>query len=357
MDAVKIFSQHWLEILTGAYLLGMVLYGHYKGFIRLAVSAMALLITLVTVRIAMPYVTDWLKAETTVYQMIQDGLEKAVGLQDILEGSDGEHDKNSAKDSRNGSGGDSGKSEGPGMEPGESGGDGMRSGAESGNAGESRTEFGIEAGKAEGGGTGSGMDTGNAGGSEAESGMEARRAGESEAGPGMEPGDLKRMLESFGGDVEGKPAFERAVIENLKLPDQLKQSLIENNNGEVYRTLGVELFRDYIGSYLTNLIVQIAVFLLLFLVIFILLHILVAALDLVARLPILSGMNKIAGAILGGLEGLFFVWIVCLIFTALSGTGWGILIMKQIEASPWLSFLYHNNLLAKIALGVIQLMI
>ena len=329
MDAVKIFSQHWLEILTGAYLLGMVLYGHYKGFIRLAVSAMALLITLVTVRIAMPYVTGWLKAETPVYQMIQDGLEKAVGLQDILEGSDGDNDKNSAKDSRNESGGDSEKSGGPGMETGESGGDGMRSGAESGNAGGSGTESGLEAGRAE----------------------------ESEAGPGMEPGDLKRMLESFGGDVEGKPAFERAVIENLKLPDQLKQSLIENNNGEVYRTLGVELFRDYIGSYLTNLIVQIAVFLLLFLVIFILLHILVAALDLVARLPILSGMNKIAGAILGGLEGLFFVWIVCLIFTALSGTGWGILIMKQIEASPWLSFLYHNNLLAKIALGVIQLVI
>ena len=84
MDAVKIFSQHWLEILIGVYLLGMILYGHYKGFIRLAVSALALLITLAAVRMAMPYVTDWLKTETPVYGMIQSGLEKAVGLEELL---------------------------------------------------------------------------------------------------------------------------------------------------------------------------------------------------------------------------------------------------------------------------------
>lgn len=276
MDAVKIFSQHWLEILIGAYLLGMVLYGHYKGFIRLAVSAMALLITLITVRVAMPYVTGWLKTETPVYQMVQNGLEKAVGLDELLQG----------------------PGQGPDAMPGE----------------------------------------------------------EIPEGPGTDPSITDRTPEEFERE-EGKPAFERMIIEALNLPDQLKHALIENNNGEVYRTLGVELFRDYIGSYLTNMIVQIVVFLLLFLVVFILIHILVVGLDLVARLPILSGMNKIAGALLGGAEGLFFVWIACLIFTVLSGTEVGILIMKQIDGSPWLSFLYHNNLLAKLALGVIQLVL
>lgn len=276
MDAVKIFSQHWLEILIGAYLLGMVLYGHYKGFIRLAVSAMALLITLITVRVAMPYVTGWLKTETPVYQMVQNGLEKAVGLDELLQG--------------------------PGQGP------------------------------------------------------DAMPEEEIPEGPGADTSITDGTPEEFERE-EGKPAFERMIIEALNLPDQLKRALIENNNGEVYRTLGVELFRDYIGSYLTNMIIQIVVFLLLFLMVFILLHILVVGLDLVARLPILSGMNKIAGALLGGAEGLFFIWIACLIFTVLSGTEVGILIMKQIDGSPWLSFLYHNNLLAKLALGVIQLVL
>lgn len=264
MDAVRFLSQHWLEVVVAVYLLGMILYGHYKGFIRLAVSALALIITLLAVRIAMPYATEWLKNETSFYQMIQSGMEKAVGLEDIL------------------------------------------------------SEEGLDSDSF-----------------------------------GKDPGEW----EADGGTPDETPSWERKIIEELKLPEQLKQALVENNNGEVYRVLGVELFRDYIGSYLTSLIVQIVVFLILFLVIFVVLHILVAWLDLMARLPILSGMNKIAGAILGGVEALFFIWIACLVFTALSGTGIGILVMEQINASVWLSYLYHNNLLGKIALSVIQLVI
>lgn len=268
MDAVKIFSENWLEIIVGAYLLGMVLYGHYKGFIRLAVSALALIVTLIAVRVAMPYATDWLKEKTPVYDMIQSGMEKAVGLEGLL-------------------------------------------GA----------------------------------------GTEDPEADPESIGPGWE------NSQGPGGLGVARPADERKIIEGLKLPEQLKRTLIENNNGEVYQTLGVELFRDYIGSYLTGIIVQILAFLLLFLIIFILLHILVAWLDLMARLPILSGMNKIAGAILGGLEGLFFVWIGSLVFTALSGTGVGIAVLEQIESSHWLSYLYNHNFLVTLIMGVLHLVI
>lgn len=52
MEGVSGFSGHWLEILAAVYLVGMVLYGHYRGFIRLCVSALALVISLVTVRVA-----------------------------------------------------------------------------------------------------------------------------------------------------------------------------------------------------------------------------------------------------------------------------------------------------------------
>ena len=41
MEAITNFSGNWLEIAAAVYLLGMVLYGHHKGFIRLAVSAAA----------------------------------------------------------------------------------------------------------------------------------------------------------------------------------------------------------------------------------------------------------------------------------------------------------------------------
>lgn len=86
MEGVSGFSGHWLEILAAVYLVGMVLYGHYRGFIRLCVSALALVISLVTVRVALPYVTEWLKNDTPVYESIRQGMADTVGLDGLLDG-------------------------------------------------------------------------------------------------------------------------------------------------------------------------------------------------------------------------------------------------------------------------------
>ena len=42
-------KENWLAIAVGIYLAGMILYGHYKGFIKLSVSAVALVLTLAVV--------------------------------------------------------------------------------------------------------------------------------------------------------------------------------------------------------------------------------------------------------------------------------------------------------------------
>ena len=84
MEISAELSVHWLEIAVAVYLIGMVLYGHYKGFIRLAVSALAIVITLASVHVAMPLVTEWIKNDTAVYGTIKDGIEKAVGLEVLL---------------------------------------------------------------------------------------------------------------------------------------------------------------------------------------------------------------------------------------------------------------------------------
>lgn len=247
MEMSSMFSEHWLELAAAVYLIGMILYGHYRGFIRLAVSVAALVITLFAVRIAQPYVTDWLKNETPVYESIVTGIEKAAGLDEAMENMPEDH-------------------------------------------------------------------------------------------------------------VQEKAA-ERVVIEGLNLPEQLKGMLINNNNGEVYQTLGVNLFREYVSGYLADLILRFGVFAGMFMILFILLKILVVWLDLLAKLPILSGLNQIAGAILGGAEAMIFLWIICLILTVFSGTELGRAIMNQISASPWLSWIYDHNMLSVLAAGVLQTMV
>lgn len=231
---------NWLEIVVGIYLLGMILYGHYKGFLRLAVSMAALIVTLVIVHIAMPKVSVYVKENTPIYTWILENIEET-------------------------------------------------------------------------------------------------------------------MAEALKMDEEiSMPAQQRMVIEGLSLPQDVKQMLLENNNSQMYEILGVNAFVEYIGSYLANIILNWAGFVVLFLFVYIMLRLIVKWLDIMAKLPVLSGMNKLAGAVLGGIQGLFFIWIVSLLITACSSTSWALAILRQVEASKWLSFLYHYNLLSKLALGILK---
>lgn len=236
--------ENWLSIAAGVYLLAMVLYGHYRGFIRLAVSMVALVAALAIVHVSMPKVTEYLKENTSIQQTLSDSMKEAAGI-------------------------------GTTQEPDEA-----------------------------------------------------------------EQGDL--------------PSVQRMIIENLNLPENVKSALIENNNHEVYELLGVNAFADYVGGYLADMILNSVGFVLLFAVVYILIKLVVRWLDLIARLPILSGMNKIAGALLGGIQGLLFLWILCLVLTACSGTAWGMSLIRQVEASKWLSFLYENNFLNALVIGVIH---
>ena len=148
------------------------------------------------------------------------------------------------------------------------------------------------------------------------------------------------------GDEEEKdedvPSVQRTIIENLNLPQNVNEFL------------GVNAFADYIGNYLADMILNSVGFVLMFAIVYLLIKLVVRWLDLIARLPILSGMNKIAGALLGGVQGLIFLWILCLVLTACSGTSWGMTLIHQVEASKWLSFLYEHNFLNAIVLSVIH---
>lgn len=235
--------ENWLSVIAGIYLLGMVLYGHYKGFIRLVVSMLAVILSLTIVRVALPTVTEFLKENTKIQQTISESMKKSVGIQ--------------------------------------------------------------------------GEET---------------------------PGDIS----------SDAPSVQRTIIEKLDLPQNMKNALIENNNSEMYQLLGVQAFTDYVGNYLANKILNSVGFVILFAVVYVAMKMIASWLNIIARLPIISGINKIAGALLGGIQGLVFLWLACILITAFSGTEWGLMLSRQIEASKWLSYLYNHNFLNLMVLGVLQ---
>ena len=92
----------------------------------------------------------------------------------------------------------------------------------------------------------------------------------------------------------------------------------------------------------------------LFLAVYILIHLIVRWLDLIARLPILYGLNHIAGALMGLAQGLLFLWVAGFILNLFSATPLGKMLEEQVYASTWLTFLYRYNLINFVLGGIVR---
>ena len=142
------------------------------------------------------------------------------------------------------------------------------------------------------------------------------------------------------------------LIQNMDLPDNIKEMLLENNNIEAYEILDVSDFGDYIGAYLANMIINALAYLISFLIIWTLLRMLLMAMDIVTKLPLLRGLNKLAGGVLGFVQGIVFVWIIFLLVSVLCNGNLGKQFFALIHENPFLLFLYNQNVIMKILFGL-----
>ncbi|MGN0244044.1 MAG: CvpA family protein [Lachnospiraceae bacterium] len=134
-------------------------------------------------------------------------------------------------------------------------------------------------------------------------------------------------------------------INELKLPDTLVKGLLDNNNEEMYEALNVKTFNGYIAKYLAVIACNSAAFLLTYIIAFVLLKLLMCFVDMIAELPIIHGMNKLGGLLLGGLEAVVVVWLLFLVINIMGSTSWGQTLLGYIEQSKYLSWAYNTNLI------------
>ena len=233
MDYIR---NNWMTVGVIIYLAAMVLYGHYRGFLRTSVTAAATLVTICAARYGTPVVTGFLRRNTGLFGLLEKNILEKIGM---------------------------------------------------------------------------------------------------------------TQTEQLTG-----PAEQRMAIEATSLPDALKEALVENNNSEIYRMLGVDSFAKYVSGYLANCLMSIIVFLVIFIAVFLLLRFIVIALDIIEKIPVLAGLNQIAGAVLGGVMALVFLWVAMLVVTAFSGSETGAMLAAEIQRSPVASYIYDHN-----ALGLIMLMV
>ncbi|MDO4519176.1 MAG: CvpA family protein [Eubacteriales bacterium] len=145
---------------------------------------------------------------------------------------------------------------------------------------------------------------------------------------------------------------ETELINGLILPENIKKGLIKNNNSDAYKFLSAETMTEYIKDYLTESIVNGISFLLSFILASLLIRILAYVLDILSRLPIIHGANKILGAMFGCTKGIVFVWIVLLAVTVLCNTEIGKTALKLVNQDSFLTMLNKYNVFVKVFMNI-----
>ena len=100
-----------------------------------------------------------------------------------------------------------------------------------------------------------------------------------------------------------------------------------------------------ISEYLADMTLKVVAFLMTLLLVGVLVQGILFSLGIIAKLPVLHGLNKTAGMVLGFLEGILFVWIFFFVVTMCVGTQWGGRLLFLIADSDLLSWIYRKNLL------------
>lgn len=137
-------------------------------------------------------------------------------------------------------------------------------------------------------------------------------------------------------------------IKAQDLPEILKDFLENNNNEERFKELAAKDIEDYIHKQMAIWVINALSFILVFIVTWIVLWYLCMTLNIISKLPVLNGLNKTAGILVGILRGFIVIWMWCIILTIFSGSDFGKAVFGYINSSTFLSMIYNNNLLLQI---------
>lgn len=146
------------------------------------------------------------------------------------------------------------------------------------------------------------------------------------------------------------PENQIKTIDSYNVPDSLKNNLIINNTAEMYKTLVVDVFEDYVSRYLANTAIKAAGFVLAFIVLIIAFRLLLTVVNIISRIPIIRGINQFIGGCLGFVESLIIVWVFFFVAVMFIGNESGSYIFRMIADSEFLTLLFNTNIL----LGIIS---
>lgn len=314
---------NWLEISVGVIFLICMLVGLMRGAVRIIVSLLATIVTVVVVFFATPYLTQAIEKYTPVDDMIKEKVAGAMAdaATSIISGDD-------EKDV-----------------------DGDSSQSNSGLTEEAVKKVLKAAGIDESALKKLGISVADIVNGKISSSDLAKYGISENVLDGLKNGDnsgIEKVIEN----AEIPKELQETAIKSADIPGIFKTMLLKNNTETMYKKLGVTTFAQYVGAYLARMIINVVAFLITFIIVTLILRAIIFALDIVTELPVLGCLNRIAGAGLGIAIALVIVWVAFIILTLLYTTTVGHSVYTMIQHNTWLKLIYDYNPLMKLAVGM-----
>lgn len=142
---------------------------------------------------------------------------------------------------------------------------------------------------------------------------------------------------------------ELAKLE-IKLPENVLESIASQSMAAAGGFLEASGIYSELAAGMARFIVQGISFLIALVVAGIVVQVISGLLGIVSHIPVINGVNRIAGVFVGGLYGIVVVWIAFYIIALCSASETGSMLVSYIYANPFLKLLYENNLVVSVML-------
>lgn len=173
---------------------------------------------------------------------------------------------------------------------------------------------------------------------------------------GEETAEEAKAEDATAKDVTLEDAAEEANVENslntllpgINLPKAVVsrfQDSAADTAGQILESSGIY---DKIAEGIAHFIIEGIAFFIALIFVSIISRYISSALNLVSRLPIIHGINKLLGVLAGLLKGFAVVWIAFYIIALCCTSELGAQLVTYIQENAFLTYLYDNNIILDI---------
>ena len=149
-------------------------------------------------------------------------------------------------------------------------------------------------------------------------------------------------------DVQGSVYGKEGYLENTDLPEIVKNYIRSSDSIRKGQETLSEYVQDVV-DYLTDMVVSGIAYITTVLLVALGLIIALALSNLVSVIPVVGG-----GIVFGFAQSILIVWGLMLVITLFSAFSWGTDMMKMIDESKILTFVYKKNIFLKIVVDILD---